>query len=117
MTRNGLDLQTISTKRTDFQTVCVLLWREVTVKKEKAHPSHFSKFLLAYPHCTHLVLRDTQANASQNQKSAIFANAANDKKILCAKKLLKRNVQYIAPFRNKKTTFDTLNNLTAGATL
>ncbi len=31
--------------------------------------------------------------------------------------MLKRNVQYIAPFVSINTTFDTLNNLTAGATL
>ena len=62
MTKNGLDIQTISTKRTDFQTDRVLLWRQVTDKKEKAHPSHFLKFLLADPHCTHLVLPDTQAD-------------------------------------------------------
>jgi hypothetical protein len=59
MTKNGLDIQTISTKRTDFQTDSVLLLVQVTEKKEKANPSHFLKFLLADP--------------SQNQKSAIFA--------------------------------------------
>ena len=74
MTKNGLNIQTISTKRTDFQTDRVLLFGEVTEKKEKAHPSHFLKFLFANPHCTHLVLPDTQADTSQNQKSAIFAN-------------------------------------------
>jgi hypothetical protein len=47
MTKNGLDIQTISTKRTDFQTDRVLLFGQVTVKKEKANPSHFLKFLLA----------------------------------------------------------------------
>jgi len=74
MTENGIDIQTISTKRTDNKADHVLLLGQVTEKKEKAHPSHFLKFLLATPHCTHLVLLDTQANASQNQKSAIFAN-------------------------------------------
>ena len=73
MTENGLNIQTISTKRTDFQTDRVLLLGQVTEGKEKAAPSRFLKFLLANPHCTHLVLPDTQANASQNQKSAIFA--------------------------------------------
>jgi hypothetical protein len=81
MTKNGLDIQTISTKRTDFQTDLVLLLRQVTEKKEKAHSSHFLKFLLAYPHCTHLVLPDTQADPSQNQKSAIFANAQKDSEL------------------------------------
>ena len=74
MNNNGLDIQTISTKRTDFQADHILLLRQVTEKKEKANPSHFLKFLFAYPHCTHLVLPDTKANALQNQKSAIFSN-------------------------------------------
>lgn len=47
MTKNGLNIQTISTKRTDFQTDRVLLLRQVTEKKEKAHPSLFLKFLFA----------------------------------------------------------------------
>lgn len=47
MTKNGLDIQTISTMRTDFQADRVLLLGQVTEKKEKAHPSHFLKFLLA----------------------------------------------------------------------
>jgi DNA-binding XRE family transcriptional regulator len=84
----------------------------VTEKEEKAHPSHFLKFLLADPHCTHLVLPNTQAAPSQNQKSAIFANAPDDNKITSSNKLLKTNVQYIAPFINKVTTFDALNNFT-----
>ncbi len=74
MTENGLDIQTISTKRKDFKTDRVSLYGEVTKKKEIAHPSHFLKFLFAIPHCTYLVLPDTQADHSQNQKSAIFAN-------------------------------------------
>jgi hypothetical protein len=47
MTKNGLDIQTISTKRTDFQADRVLLLGQVTEKKEKADPSHFLKFLFA----------------------------------------------------------------------
>lgn len=74
MTKNGLDIQTISTKRTDKQTDRVLLFRQLILEKEKAYASHFLKFLLANPHCTHLVLPSTQANALQNQKSAIFSN-------------------------------------------
>jgi hypothetical protein len=35
MTKNGLDIQTISTKRTDFQTDRVLLLGQVTEKKKK----------------------------------------------------------------------------------
>ena len=74
MTENELNIQTILTKRTDFQADRVLLLGQVTEKKGKANPSHFLKFLLANPHCTHLVLPHPQANPSQNQKSAIFAN-------------------------------------------
>ena len=74
MTENGLNIQTISTKRTDKQTDRVLLLGQVTENKEKANPSHFLKFLLANPHCTHLDLPHPQANASQIQKIAIFAN-------------------------------------------
>jgi hypothetical protein len=47
MTENGLDIQTISTKRIDKQADHVLLFGEVTEKIEKANPSHFLKFLLA----------------------------------------------------------------------
>jgi hypothetical protein len=47
MTKNGLYIQTISAKRTDFQTDRVLLLGQVTQKEEKAHPSHFLKFLFA----------------------------------------------------------------------
>lgn len=47
MTKNRLDIQAISTKRTDKQTDCVLLLGQVTEKIEKAHPSHFLKFLFA----------------------------------------------------------------------
>jgi hypothetical protein len=75
MTKNGLNIQTISNKRTDFQTDRVLLLGQVTDKEKKAHPLHFLKILLADPHCTHLVLPDTPADPSQNQKSAIFSNA------------------------------------------
>jgi hypothetical protein len=74
MTKNGLDIQTISIKRTDFKTDRVLLFGQVTEKKENANPSHFLKFLLTSPHCTHLVLPDTQADPSQYQKSVIFSN-------------------------------------------
>jgi hypothetical protein len=103
MTENRLDIQTISTKRKDLQTVLVLLFRQNTEKEEKAHPSHFLKFLFADPHCTHLVLPDTQADPSQNQKSAIFANAPfNINSILSLNKSLicdsqKLNYKYIQP--------------------
>jgi len=47
MIENGLDIQTISTKRTDFQTDRVFLFGQEKEKQEKATPSHFLKFLLA----------------------------------------------------------------------
>lgn len=46
MTKIGLDIQTISTKRTAFQADRVLLLGQVTEKKEKAHALCFLKFLL-----------------------------------------------------------------------
>jgi hypothetical protein len=75
MTKNEITIQTISTKRTDKQADRVLLFGQLTEKKEKADTSHFLKFLFANPHCTHLFLPDPQADPSQNQKSAIFAIA------------------------------------------
>jgi len=77
MTENGIDIQTILTKRTGKQADRVLLLRQVTKENEKAHPLHFLKFL-ANPYCTHLVLPHPQINPSQNQKSAIFANALSN---------------------------------------
>lgn len=47
MIQNGHDIQTISTKRTDFQADRVLLFEQLTEGKEKADPSHFLKFHLA----------------------------------------------------------------------
>jgi len=67
MTENGLDIQTTSTRRTGFQTAPVLLLGQM---KEKTHPSHFLKILFDDPHCTYLVLPNTEADPSQNQKSA-----------------------------------------------
>jgi len=79
MIENGLDIQTISTKRTDFQTDHVLLFQNVAEKKEKANPSHFLKFLLAS--CTNGTFGFApthEANASQNQKSRFFAHAPKE---------------------------------------
>ena len=43
MTKNGLSIQTISTKPTVLQTDRVLLLAQVTEKKEKADPSAKAK--------------------------------------------------------------------------
>jgi hypothetical protein len=70
MTKNGLDIQTISTKRTDKQADRVLLLGQLTEKKEKANPSHFFKFLLSSSTLAHLVLpQRTKQTLQQNQKS------------------------------------------------
>ncbi|MFZ4672228.1 MAG: hypothetical protein ACOYLT_09475 [Flavobacterium sp.] len=75
MTKNGLDIQTISTKRTDFQTDRVLLLGQVTEKEEKAHPSHFLKFLLASPtNGTFGFARHTSQRFAK-PKEPFFANA------------------------------------------
>ncbi len=47
MTKNGLDIQTILTKRTDKPADRVLLLGQVKIDEEKAHSSHFLNFLLA----------------------------------------------------------------------
>jgi hypothetical protein len=47
MTKNGIDIQTISTKWTDIQADRVWLLEQEAERKEKADPSHFLKFLLA----------------------------------------------------------------------
>ena len=74
MTKIGLHIQTMLTKRIYFQTDSVFLLRQVTEKGEKVHPSRLLKFLLASLHCTHLVMPETQTDPSQNRKSAIFVN-------------------------------------------
>jgi hypothetical protein len=64
MTKNGIDIQTISTKRTDLQTDRVLLFRfPIKGTKPTAQTAH-------------LALPETQANASQNQKSRYFQHTA-----------------------------------------
>jgi len=81
-----------------------------------SHP-HFLKTILSQPASGTFGFAPThKANPSQSQKSHFFAFA--DKHIMkLDNKMLKRNVQYIAPLISINTTFDTLNNLTAGATL
>jgi hypothetical protein len=74
MTENGLDIQTISTKRTDLQTERVLLLRQVTEKKEKADPSHFLKFLSASrTNCT-LSFAQHTSQPFEKPKEPFFAN-------------------------------------------
>jgi hypothetical protein len=49
MTKNGLDIQTISTKRTDKQADRFLLLRQVTEKKRKSPPFAFFKISFSQP--------------------------------------------------------------------
>lgn len=72
MTENGIDIQTITTKRTDKQADRVLLLRHVEVKNKKAHLSHFLKFFLPATQTALWVLPDTKADPSQNPKSCFF---------------------------------------------
>ena len=72
MTKNGLNIQTISTKQTDFQTDRVFLLGQVTEKKEKAIPSHFLKFLLASRTLAHLVLPQRTEPTFSKTKRANF---------------------------------------------
>jgi len=79
MTKNGLDIQTISTKRTDFQTDRVLLLGQLTGKKGKAKPSHFFIFLLTSRASGTFGFAPThKTNASAKPKEPLFANAPLD---------------------------------------
>lgn len=80
MTKNGLDIQTISTKRTDKQADRVLLFGKLTEKKEKADPSHFLKFLLASPQVAHLALPHRTKPTLRKTKRATFCQRTNDDK-------------------------------------
>jgi len=66
MTKNGLDIQTISIKRTDFQTDRVLLLGQVIAD---FNSTHLIGIHSPAAQTAHLVLPDTQADPSQNQKS------------------------------------------------
>jgi hypothetical protein len=75
MTEIGFDIQTISTKQTDFQADRVLLLGQVTEKKEKARPSHFFKFRTASrTNGTFEFAPTRKAIATQNQKSRFYPN-------------------------------------------
>jgi len=73
MTENGFDIQTITTKRTDKQADYILLLRQVTEKKEKAHPSHFSRILLASRKNSTLLFTRNTALLFENPKSRFFS--------------------------------------------
>jgi len=79
MTKNGLDIHTISTKRIDFQTGRVLLFGQMTDIIEKVNSSHFLKFLFASrTNGTSGFASTQETNASQNQKSRFIAHPPKD---------------------------------------
>lgn len=83
MNNNELDIQTRSTKWTDFQTDRVLLLGQVTKNIEKAIPSYFLKFLLASLINRRFIFAPTHvAYASQNQKSCFFSNAPKGSELI-----------------------------------
>lgn len=70
MTKNGLSIKTITTKRRDFQVDCVLLLGQLTGEKEKTKPLHFFYISLSQPHIGTFCFAPTheqEAIASQNQ--------------------------------------------------
>jgi hypothetical protein len=83
MTENGLDIRTISTKRTDKQADRVLLLGQVTEKEEKALPSHFLKFLIAsHTNGTFGFARNTSQRFAK-PKEPFFATAPENKYYIC----------------------------------
>lgn len=62
-------------------------------------------------------LTKTHRNAINKIRKQLILRQSMTYRQMILYKMLKRNVQYIAPFISINTTFDTLNNLTAGATL
>jgi hypothetical protein len=89
MTKNGHDIPTILTKRTNFNADRVLLLGQLTEGKEKANPSHFLKFLLASrTNGTFGFARHTSRPFAK-PKESFFANATDDSNRLDIDKLLK----------------------------
>jgi hypothetical protein len=74
MTEYGTNIETILTTSTDNFADRVLLFGQVTEKKEKAHPSHFLKFLLASRTNGTLAFAPTaQATPSAKAKEPFFS--------------------------------------------
>jgi len=70
MTKNGLNIQTISTKQTDFQTDRVFRLGQVTKNERKSPPFAFFKIFLSSRTLAHLVLpQRTKTTLQQNQMS------------------------------------------------
>jgi hypothetical protein len=80
MTKNGLDIQTISIKWTDFQTDRVMHLGQLTEKEEKAHPSHFFKISYSQPNKWHIWFCPTHKLTLRKTKRAIFCQSTNENK-------------------------------------
>ena len=72
MTKNGLDIQTISTKRTDLQTDYVLLLLQVTEKQEKTKSFAFFKISFSQPHKRHIWFFPTHMPTLRKTKGAVL---------------------------------------------
>ncbi len=77
MTKNGLDIQTISTKRTDKQADRVLLLGQVTEKK-KSPPFAFFKISFCQPHKRHIGFCPTHNPTLRKTQRAVSANAPTE---------------------------------------
>ena len=99
MTENGLDKQTISTKRTDKQADRVLLLGQVTEKKEKANPSHFLKFLLPSRTNGTFGFAGHTSQPFAKPKEPFFANPPDDSNKLDIDKLLKNMFNILHHFK------------------
>jgi hypothetical protein len=71
MTKNGLGIQTISTKRTDFQTDRVLLLGQMTEKRKSPHFAFF-KISFCQPHKWHIWFCPTHKPTLRKTKRAQF---------------------------------------------
>jgi hypothetical protein len=82
MTKNGFDIQTISTKLTDIQTGRVLLFGQLTDIIEKVNSSHFLKFHFnSHIKGTFAFASLQETNTSQKQKSRFIAPPKKDSEL------------------------------------
>lgn len=76
MTEYGTNIETILTTSTDNFADRVLIFGRVTENEEKAHPSHFLKFLLASrTNGTLAFVQPHKASPSAKAKEPFFFNA------------------------------------------
>ncbi len=99
MTENGHDIQTISTMRTNKQADRVLLLGQVTNNIEKAHPSHFLKFLFTSRTNGTFGFAQHTSQRFAKPKEPFFANAADNSNNLDIDKLLKNMFNILHHFK------------------